>query len=140
MWFLLACSTPPEPEPVAEVVTITTDGVTVDDMNALEDRVQRRLESYEQRIGDLEMQVSELQQAKLSQADQVGYDPSKTRLDAADVQAAITELALDVERMGVQEMGSPSSELFRIPQDPEAAPDGPAGRGPGEGSPPKRPR
>lgn len=124
MWFLFACipiSPAPAPEPITDVVTVETDGVSVEDMNALEDRVERRMESYEERIGNLEMQVAELQQAKLANADQIAFDPSKTTLEADDVQLALDELAVDVARLQGQEvdMGEPSDKLFEIPKDPE---------------------
>ena len=122
MWFLLACSTPaPVAEPVTEVVTVQTDGVTVDDMNALRDEVDRRLSGREERLGNLEMQVAEISEARLADADQVAYDPSKTTLDATDMQQAIDELADEVSglRAAGTDMGQPGPKLFEIPKDPE---------------------
>lgn len=126
MWFLLACSaSAPVAEPIPEVVTVQTDGVTVDDMNALRDEVDRRLSGMEERLGNLEMQVAEISEAKLADADQVAYDPSRTTLSATDLQQAIDELAGEVSDAQRQDMGTPGDRLFDIPKDTS---DGGAGK------------
>lgn len=141
---LLGCGTP---APQTTTVTATADEhrastapeVTMDDFVALEDRMERRVVALEDRVSALELQVSELQVGFEGQATEIGFDPSRTTLDARNVQEAVTELSTEVrsiKRMLGQDMGEPGQELFNIPEDNDqrgspGGPGGPGGGGPG---------
>jgi uncharacterized membrane protein YgcG len=137
MWFLLACSRAPAPEPITEVVTVETSEVSAADLNALQDRVDARLNALEERVGNLEMLMAEERAEKLADADQIGFDPSRTTLASHDLQGAVDELAEDVARLQDQsrDMGEPGQKLFEIPKD-KPGQGGPGGKGgPGKGGP-----
>lgn len=116
---LLACSDPPKRDTAVaapEVVQVQT-GMRAEDLNALEDRMDRRLSAIEERIGNLELQVAELSEGYESTADKISLDPSATTLDAKDVQAAIVELSEEVDALQFEDMGEPGEPLFDIPKD-----------------------
>jgi hypothetical protein len=138
---LLACGTP---APQTTTVTATADEhratlapeVTMDDFVALEDRMERRVVALEDRVSALELQVSELQVGFEGEATEISFDPSRTTLDARNVQEAVNELSTEVrgiKRMLGQDMGEPGQELFTIPEDNDqrGGPRGPGGGGPG---------
>ena len=138
MWFLIACSQPPAPEPVTEVVTVATSEVSAEDFNALQDRMDAKVNALEERIGNLELQLAEERAQKLADADQVAFDPSRTTLEGKDVQDALTEVAQDLARLEGKSvnMGEPGEKLFEIKLDhPEGTPQGGQGGQGGPGGP-----
>ncbi len=113
---------PPTPEPDEELLRR---------LDALEERV----EAVEIELGRVQIMVAELEEGA-DQAADVRYNPSATTMGARDVQAALDHLAMEIAsvKRGRNEMGRPSGELFRIPD------DGPVNPPPEGGSAPPPPR
>ncbi|MCB9795563.1 MAG: hypothetical protein H6741_22910 [Alphaproteobacteria bacterium] len=134
---MMACSEPPPPPPEAPVEA--TPAAAVDSGAAVDpaelEAVKERLDGLEDRLARLELLLGEMQEQGLVQASSVRFDPSRTRLDAKDTQAALTELynELDVLRRQVtrDSMGQPGQGLFQLPREDERR--GPANPNQGEG-------
>lgn len=99
-----------------------------------------RLEALEDRIGKLELTISELQTQGVVPAENVSFDPRATKLGGTEVQSALTELEKRVaaaeEKLG-QDMGQPGPGLFEVRGKRGAPGPGPPGPGaPPPGSPP----
>ena len=140
---LLACSNVPEETP-AEVVPLVVapvgSGVEEDDLLDLEDRVSKRMNALEERIGGLELRLLDLEAREPGgTAEEVGYDPSRTTLDAHHLQDAVDQLEERLRRLENKgDMGAPGEGLFKIPKDkPEEGPGPPQG-GQGPANPPPK--
>ena len=141
---LLSCA----PEPTVETVELTPvvvqpvgSGVAFDDLNAIEDRLTARMNDLEERMGALDIRLMELEaRVPGGTAVEVGFDPSRTKLDAHNLQDAIDQMEDRVGRLeNNADMGDPGEGLFDIPKDPKQPenPQGPAepgkqGKAPGK--------
>ncbi|MCB9744514.1 MAG: hypothetical protein H6741_10830 [Alphaproteobacteria bacterium] len=141
---MMACSDPPPP-PAPEVVAPaaavdSAPSVSPEDLSA----VIQRLDGLEDRLARLELLMAEMQEGGRMQASEVSFDPSRTRLDAKDAQAALTELYQELDALQRQlsrgSMGQPGAGLFELPRDGPKGPanpnGGPQGGGGGKGGDP----
>jgi len=109
-----------EAEVAPVVVAPVGSSLEEDDLLDLEDRLNERISALEERVGVLELKIIDLEAREPGgTADEVGYDPSRTTLDAHVVQDAVDELAARLSRLEKKgDMGEPGEGLFRIPKDP----------------------
>ena len=130
---LAACSWEPEgvePAPNANTpvggAQAATVVVTAEETELLReelDEARRQVEALDDRLSRMELLVAEMQEAGIGEADLIRYDPSRSELDGRSVQAALDELAGQVEALqGEGAMGEPSNSLFQMHRD-----DGPMG-------------
>ena len=137
---LLACGTEPvvtEAQEAPVIVQPVGSGVEMDDLNAMEDRVNERLNKLEERVGNLELTVIDMENRPPGgMANEIGFDPSRTTLDSRDLQGAIDELEDRVARLQNQshDMGEPGEELFNIPRDNQNLAEGGGPRNPPGGN------
>ncbi len=129
-----------EAEVAPIVVAPVGSSVEEDDLLDLEDRLNERIGALEERLGALELKVIDLEAREPGgTADEVGYDPSRTTLDAHDLQDAVDELAGRVSRLEKKgDMGEPGEGLFHIPKDPPKNEPPPDQGGAGPVNPPPR--
>lgn len=129
---LLACAEPPAPRAAPEVVEVAApapveDAVAREDIEAL----RRTLASLDERLGNLELEITRVQEQGLLDAQNVRFDPSRTTLAARELQGAVTELheRLDrVEKRTAEPMGPAGPGLFAMPRDDQKGqPQGPGG-------------
>jgi len=74
-----------------------------------------RVEALEQRIVELELQISRIQTTGVLPASTIGFDPRATTLTGQDVQSALTELhtrTKALEEKGDASMGQPGPGMF----------------------------
>ncbi len=93
-----------------------------------------RVQTLEDRIARVELELARLEEQGIIPAAKVGYDPRSTTLDARDLQAAVDELHARVKAIEEQRepgMGSPSNAMFTQPSR-QGRPDGARGPAPGE--------
>ena len=91
----------------------------------------QRIEKLESRVKNVEIALTDFQEPKLD-AGKIPFDPRSTKLDATDLQSALTELAgliSELEKKS-QDFGQPGPGLFQ-----ETAPGGQRGPG-GRAGPP----
>lgn len=155
---LLACN--PAPPSAAELsYGDSTVAATLDQLVAAEARRAHelaeqedavsvaRVQALEERIALLELRIVDLDTTGILPAEQIGYDPRSTTLEAQDLQTAVDELyarVKAVEERAEPNMGSPGPGMFAQPaRGGGPAPGGPPNggkKGPpngGKGGPPK---
>lgn len=92
-------------------------------------------------LANLEMRLSAIEAAKAGTAEGIPYDPRATTLAARDVQSAITEMELRLEKLEKQDPGKPGDGLYElrdkhgnlVPPGQPGQPGGPPGGQPGGG-------
>jgi|GEM_PF-4248868 len=92
----------------------------------------QRIEKLESRVKNVEIALTDFQEPKL-EAEKIPFDPRATKLDATNLQSALTEIAgliSELEKKS-QDFGEPGPGLFQ-----ETAPGGQRGPGGGRAGPP----
>lgn len=77
-----------------------------------------RVQALEERIALLELRIVDLDNTGILPAEQIGFDPRKTTLQAQDLQAAVDELyarVKAVEERAEPDMGRPGPGMFTRP-------------------------
>ena len=88
---------------------------------------------------EFEVVVADMENVGIGRADAVRFDPARSRMDARDVQAAVDEIASDLDtiKRSFENMGGAGAGLFEVPDDDEgpggAQPTGGPGHNPGPG-------
>lgn len=88
-------------------------------------------------LASLEMRLAAMEAAKAGTAEGIPYDPRATTLTARDVQSAITEMELRLEKLEKQDPGKPGDGLYELRDKhgnlvPPGKPNGPGGGPPGQ--------
>ncbi len=142
---LLACSDPPAPRadqiPYGDgTVADALDRALAQGGSAEEGEDERdppgfspeRLAQLEERIGRLELVITQIQQTGTTTATAVGFDPRATTLSSTNVQTALDELEARVSKMESkvgQEMGQAGPGMFAVPNGRSGGPGGGGGGG-----------
>ncbi|GEM_PF-2337481 len=122
-----ACSTPSVEVPQA-VSAPVQPAVAAPAAPAVDEELLARIDALERQFDDLDMKVSQLQvvvadieNVGIGRAETVRYDPSRSLLDARDVQSAIDEIATDWATLqrNMVDMGGVGAGLFEVPDDDE---------------------
>ncbi len=130
---LAACAWEPEgtdpaldantPTARAQTATVVVTAEETEILREELDEARRQVEALDDRLSRMELLVAEMQQAGIGEADLIRYDPSRSELDGRSVQAALDELAEQIEALQSEgAMGEPSNSLFQMHRD-----DGPMG-------------
>ena len=145
---LMACGSSPPPEPIP-MEAAPVDAAPAAAEPAVDEELLQRMAALEERVETVELELGKIQllvaemEKGTNQAEDVRYNPSANTLGVRDVQSALDRLALEVTSLKgrQQNMGQPSGELFRIPDDNPGGggggPGGPGGPGGEQGPPPK---
>ncbi len=111
------------PEPTAAASTVV---VTAEETELLREELaesQRQVQALDDRLSRLELLVAEMQEIGIGEADRVRYDPSRSELGGRSVQAALDELAEELDALQAGDgTGEPSDDLFQMHRE-----DGPMG-------------
>jgi len=125
---LAACAWEPEavgPAPDANTPGAGADAATVvvtaEETELLREELaesRRQVEALDDRLSRLELLVAEMQQVGIGEADRIRYDPSRSELGGRSVQAALDELAEELDGLQTEgTMGDPSNSLFQMHKD-----------------------
>ncbi len=111
------------PVPGTEAATTSVTAQETELLREELDESRRQLEAVDDRLSRIELLVAEMQEVGIGQADHVRYDPSESELGGRSVQAALDELAGEIDELQAQEgVAEPSDSLFQMHRD-----DGPMG-------------